>query len=70
MLMFLAFLIDQAQETCCLYFQKALQRAKRKIRLWEKLRAAFSILKWPSWEFLYEQISQGFSKVAFIADTS
>lgn len=38
LLMFLAFLIDQVQQRCCGLFQEALQRAKRKIRFWEKLR--------------------------------
>ena len=41
MLMFLAFLIDQAQGTSCDFFQRALMRVKRKTRLWEKLRNLF-----------------------------
>jgi hypothetical protein len=41
MLMFLAFRIDQAQETCCEFFQRALKKSKNRIRLWEDMRNLF-----------------------------
>lgn len=56
MLMFLAFVIDQAQETCCDLFQRALKKAKRKIRLWHRIQALFSEYFVLSWEALYEAI--------------
>lgn len=50
MLMFLAFLIDQAQETCCEFFLRALKKLKKRKRLWEDMRGLFThfyILSWP-----------------------
>jgi len=43
LLMLLAFFIDQVQELCCRTFQKVLQKAKRKKRLWIKLRSYFDL---------------------------
>lgn len=57
MLMFLAFLIDQAQETCCTLFQSALKKTKRKTRLWEKMRNLFEWFFILSWEDFYEAIA-------------
>lgn len=56
MLMFLAFLVDQAQETCCEWFQRALKKAKRKIRLWHRIQALFTEYFILSWQALYEAI--------------
>lgn len=53
LLMFLAFLIDQVQQRCCGLFQEALEKAKRKIRFWEKLRMYISEFCVGSWESLY-----------------
>lgn len=39
--MFIAFLIDQIQQSCCKLFQKILSAAKRKIKLWSYLQSCF-----------------------------
>ena len=70
MLMFLAFLIDQAQETCCKLFQRALKNVKRRIRLWSKMRVLFEEYFIPSWDVLYEAIASGSSKATLIPNTS
>jgi hypothetical protein len=57
MLMFLAFLIDQAQETCCESFQKALRKMGRKSYLWERLRSLFHHFFILSWTDIYEAIA-------------
>jgi Transposase DDE domain len=61
MLMFLAFLIDQAQETCCAVFQKALKKAKKRIRLWNRARGIFMNYFVSSWDDLYGAIAGGTS---------
>jgi hypothetical protein len=53
LLMFLAFLIDQAQQRCCGLFQEALEKAKRKTRFWEKLRMYVLEFYVDSWAGLY-----------------
>ena len=58
MLMFLAFLVDQVQETCCEFFQKALKKIKRKKYLWEKMRTIFNMFLLPSWQEFYEILAQ------------
>lgn len=58
MLMFLAFLVDQVQETCCEFFQKALKKLKRKKYLWEKMRTIFGMFLLPSWQEFYEILAQ------------
>jgi hypothetical protein len=57
MLMVLAFLLDQAQELLCTYFQNALKKAGRKIRLWEKMIELFKAYLILSWEDFYLAIS-------------
>ncbi len=59
MLMFLAFLIDQVQETCCEFFHKALKKIKRKKYLWRKMRSLFDMVVLPSWQVFYELIING-----------
>ena len=59
LLMFLAFLIDQIQQRCCSLFQKAVKRAKRKIRYWERLRNVFLEFYVDSWANLYTHIADG-----------
>jgi hypothetical protein len=49
-LMFLAFLIDQIQQSCCGLFKAALTKMGSKKRLWEKMRAYFMTLFIDSWE--------------------
>jgi hypothetical protein len=51
--MFLAFLIDQVQQRCCGLFQEALEKAKRKIRFWEKLRVYVLEFYVDSWAGLF-----------------
>jgi hypothetical protein len=73
MLMFLAFLIDQAQETCCEFFQRALKKVKRKIRLWRKIQSLFTEYFVVSWHALYEAIidvEHGHSRGTLGGDTS
>jgi|ERR1700733_511247 len=53
LLMFLAFLIDQVQQRCCGLFQDALQKMKRKIRFWQRLRSLFLEFHIDSWEDLF-----------------
>ena len=53
LLMFLAFLIDQVQQRCCGLFQEALEKAKRKIRFWEKLRMYVLEFYVDSWAGLF-----------------
>lgn len=57
MLMFLAFLIDQAQETSCMFFQKALKKMKKRTRLWEDMRGLFKHFYILSWQDFYEAIA-------------
>ena len=57
MLMVLAFFLDQAQELLCTYFQNALKKAGRKVRLWEKMIELFKAYLILSWEDLYLAIS-------------
>ena len=68
LLMFLAFLIDQAQQRCCGLFQAALARAKRKTRFWEKLRWYFLECSIDSWEGLFS--AMGGRGVAAFFDSS
>ena len=58
LLMFLAFLIDQVQQRCCGLFQEALEKAKRKIRFWVKLRVYFSDFYFDSWADLYSAMGK------------
>ena len=49
-LMFLAFLIDQVQESFCRVFDEIRQHHKSRRNLWERLRAAFTTVKASDWE--------------------
>jgi hypothetical protein len=53
-LMFLAFLIDQVQESACQSFQRAFKKMKRKCRLWNKLRNLFYVCLLRSWQDVYD----------------
>lgn len=57
LLMFLAFLIDQVQQRCCGLFQAALEKMKRKMRFWQRLRSVFLEFHIDSWADLYLWIS-------------
>jgi len=68
--MFLAFLIDQAQETNCELLQRALKKVKRRSRLWRKMQGLFSEYFILSWEALYEAIIHKRNRGTLGADTS
>lgn len=70
MLMFLAFLIDQAQETCCPLFQKALKQMGRRLYLWNKIRNLVFEFLVDSWESVYEAITHGYRDTWLIPNTS
>jgi hypothetical protein len=57
LLMFLAFLIDQAQQRCCGLFRSALEKMKRKRYFWERLRSAFIMCYVDSWADLFTWIA-------------
>jgi hypothetical protein len=56
LLMFLAFLVDQAQQRCCGLFQEALQRMRTKTRFWNRLRSVFCEFYIDSWADMYTYI--------------
>ncbi len=58
-LMMLAFLIDQIQETSCGLFQAALRKKGYRKHLWEIIRGYFYICLLDSWENLFNAISKG-----------
>lgn len=58
-LMILAFLLDQVQETCCQYFQAARDRCHSRIGLWQKIRALFNEYLIDDWETLFKAIIWG-----------
>ena len=60
MLMMLAFLVDQAQQLCSPLFQAALEKAGRKVRLWEQQRNLFRTFRLDSMATLYTMIVNGF----------
>lgn len=53
MLMFLAFLVDQVQQRSCGLFQGALEKSKRKIMFWSRLRSLFLEFYIDSWADLF-----------------
>jgi len=71
-LMFIAFLIDQAQQLCCEFFQRALAQCVSKIRLWRKMCALFCEYFVDSWLHLYLALINGGSraKLASLIDTT
>lgn len=62
-LMFIAFLIDQIQESYGYYFKKLKQLMYSRKYLWQKLRVAFCSIKFNSWEELYIHLIERYSKV-------
>jgi Transposase DDE domain len=56
MLMMLAFLIDQTQESCCPLFKKAQERFRTKSYLWDKIRGLFLFCLILDWESFYSAI--------------
>jgi len=69
-LMILAFFIDQAQELLCNYFQNALKKAGRKIRLWEKMIELFKTFLIMSWEDFYLAIAHKYHVGPLVINTS
>lgn len=69
-LMFLAFYIDQIQLACSPSFQRALKKAKSKVRLWQKLRASWDCFLIPDWETYYSGISDGLKPIVIPVNTS
>ena len=58
-LMFLAFTVDQIQEACCGLFNAAVERAGRRIRLWESIRSHLRHFEFNSFADLYRAIASG-----------
>jgi len=61
LLMMLAFLIDQAQELCCMVFKKARKLTGRYSTLWEIMRTLFVFYNLESWDDLFLKIIEGFT---------
>ena len=59
LLMFLAFTIDQIQESCCGLFAAAVHRAGRRVRLWESIRSHLRHFEFESFADLYGAIASG-----------
>lgn len=59
LLMFLAFFIDQIQQSCCGLFQEGLRAMESKTRLWGRMRAYFMTLFIDSWEDFFQGIAHG-----------
>ena len=68
-LMLLAFLVDQAQEHGCAWFQAARRRFRSRTSLWEGMRALFCYCPVGSWEILWRTIAERFKMVVEL-DTS
>lgn len=69
-LMFLAFLIDQVQQLCCEFFNRAWQKVRRKTRLWVKMRLLFCEWRILSWQDFYQGIAQDHRRGIFTPNTS
>ena len=62
LLMMLAFLVDQVQQSCCPLFQAAWQKMKTKSHLWEELRNYFHMLVFDSMEELLTALVRGIAR--------
>jgi len=70
-LMFLAFLVDQIQQLCCEFFNRALIKMHNKKKcLWEIMRNLFVTYYIESWVDFYDSIAYGFRRGTLKADTS
>lgn len=69
-LMFLAFLIDQIQQSCCEFFNRALTKMKRKKNLWETMRNLFATYIIESWQDFYDAIAFGYNRIKLTPDSS
>jgi hypothetical protein len=71
MLMFLAFLIDQAQQRCCGLFQEALKARKKKMYLWNLLRSFFLEYYIDSWADMFAaMVKKKDARLKDLLDTS
>ena len=70
LLLMLAFAIDQIQAHCCAFFQQALRAQHTKTYLWEKMRAAFTLLYIRDWEQFFTTLIDGPTICDIIPDTS
>ncbi|MFK7972153.1 MAG: hypothetical protein AB8F95_17420 [Bacteroidia bacterium] len=68
LLMFLAFTVDQIQQSACQVFQKAKEVSKSLKTLWSKLRSWFDLTTVPNWAELLEAIAE--KKRAVFPNTS
>ena len=57
--MFLAFTIDQIQQSSCGMFQASLEKMGSRVRLWSKMRAYFMTMYIDTWEDLWNGITFG-----------
>ena len=57
--MFLAFLIDQIELSCCKVFQAALAQVKKLSYLRERICSLFTEINIPNWQSLYDHIALG-----------
>lgn len=69
-LMMLAFLIDQIQQRCCGLFNRALDKAKSKLRFWQKIRNLFQSFLIPHWEAMYLGIANELKPTVIPYNTS
>jgi len=60
LLMMLAFAVDQAQQLACPLFQAAWHKIGSKRRLWERMRALFGDLPFPSMTAIWRALAFGF----------
>ncbi|MEL7264385.1 MAG: hypothetical protein AAFP69_06180, partial [Planctomycetota bacterium] len=57
--MFLAFTVDQIQESCCKLFQAAIDQAGRRLRLWESIRSHLRHFEFVSFADLFRATATG-----------
>ncbi len=69
-LMMLAFLIDQIQQRCCGLFNRAMEKAQSRRRLWQKIRGLFQHYLIPEWEALYRAVADGLRPTVIPYNTS
>jgi hypothetical protein len=69
MLMMLAFLIDQVQESCCEVFQQARNTFRTKVYLWKKMAALFLSYMIRDWETFYLSIINDHKPYSLEPDT-
>ena len=59
LLMFLAFTVDQIQQSCCGLFTAAMEHTGRRVRLWESIRSHLRHFEFESFADLYTAIATG-----------